>query len=115
MKRLLQPLSTKAGSLAIPYEQCAWQALRRKPRLMDRDPASRLASQSGAASFKSIVWMVSGLVAILGLVKAAHSEQPLLWLAVWPAPVTLASTIFIFFRQGFHFQDGVLVLGRRHD
>jgi hypothetical protein len=23
------------------------------------------------------------------------------------------STIFIFFRQGFHFQNGVLVLGRR--
>ena len=115
MKRLLQPLSTKAGSLAIPYEQCAWQALRRKPRLMDRDPASRLASQSGAASFKSIVWMVSGLVAILGLVKAAHSEQPLLWLAAWPIPVTLACTIFIFVREGFHFRNGVLVFGRRRN
>jgi hypothetical protein len=29
------------------------------------------------------------------------------------APVALVSTIFIFFRQGFHFQNGVLVLGRR--
>jgi uncharacterized membrane protein len=63
----------------------------------------------------SIVGMVSGLVAILGLVKAAHSEQPLFWLAVWPAPVTLAYIVFIFFREGFHFEDGVLVLGRRRN
>jgi hypothetical protein len=42
-----------------------------------------------------------------------YSEQPLFWLAVWPAPVALACTIFIFFRQGFHFQNGMLILGRR--
>jgi len=81
------------------------------------NPVLRIRSmtQLGAASLESTIWIVSCLVAILGLFKAAHSKQPLLWLAVWPAPVTLASTIFIFFRQGFHFEDGVLVLGRRHD
>jgi hypothetical protein len=66
--------------------------------------------------FQSIVWAVSCLATtILGVVYAAHSEQPLLWLAVWPAPVALASAIFTFFRHGFHFEDGVLVLGRQRD
>ena len=69
--------------------------------------------QSGAASLESIIWIVSCLVAILGLIKAAHSEQPVFWLAVWPFPVAVACTIFIFVRQGFHFEGAVLVLGRR--
>ena len=75
----------------------------------------RSMSQSGAAGLGFIIWILSCLVAILGLFKAAHSEQPLLWLAVWPIPVTFACTIFIFVREGFHFQDGVLVLGRRRN
>ena len=73
----------------------------------------RSLAQRGAMSVEASIWIASYLLAILGLAKAASSEQPLLWLAVWPAPVALASTIFIFFRQGFHFQNGVLVLGRR--
>jgi hypothetical protein len=60
-----------------------------------------------------IVWIGSCLAAILGLAKAALSEQPIFWLAVWPMPVTFASMVFVFFRQGFHLEDGVLVLGRR--
>jgi hypothetical protein len=79
------------------------------------DCAARVRSvaQSGAVSVEASIWIVGYVLAILGLVKAVYSEQPLLWLAVWPAPVALASTIFIFFRQGFHFRNGVLVLGRR--
>jgi hypothetical protein len=73
----------------------------------------RSAAQRGAVSVEASIWIASYLLAILGLFKAAYSEQPLLWLALWPAPVALASTIFIFFRQGFHFQNGILVLGRR--
>jgi hypothetical protein len=73
----------------------------------------RSAAQCGAVSVEACIWIAGYLLAILGLVKAVYSEQPLLWLAVWPAPVALASTIFIFFRQGFHFRNGVLVLGRR--
>src|SRR5260221_14345229 len=65
----------------------------------------RSVAQSGAVSVEASIWIASYLLAILGVVKAAYSEQPLLWLAVWPAPVALASTIFIFFRQGFHFQN----------
>jgi hypothetical protein len=73
----------------------------------------RPVAQSGAVSVEASIWIASYLLAILGLVKAVYSEQPLLWLAVWPAPVALASTMFIFFRQGFHFRNGVFVLGRR--
>ena len=74
---------------------------------------SRLAAQCGSATIETSVWLVSYLFAILGLVRAAYSENPLVWLALWPAPVALASTIFIFFRQGFHYRDGLFVLGRR--
>lgn len=73
---------------------------------------TRPLTQSGAASLESIIWIVSCLAAILGLIKAAHSEHPLFWLAIWPFPVALACTIFIFLRQGFHFEGGALVLGR---
>jgi hypothetical protein len=73
----------------------------------------RSVAQRGAVSIEASIWIASYLLAILGVVKAGYSEQHLLWLAVWPAPVALASTIFIFFRQGFHFRNGVLVLGRR--
>jgi hypothetical protein len=73
----------------------------------------RSVAQRGAVSVEASIWIASCLLAILGLVKAVYSEQPFLWLAVWPAPVVLASTILIFIRQGFRFQNGVLVLGRR--
>ena len=73
----------------------------------------RSVAQSGAVGVEASIWIASYLLAILGLVKAVYSEQPLLWLAVWPVPVALASTILIFLRQGFHFRNGVLVLGRR--
>ena len=59
------------------------------------------------------IWIVSFALVILGVAAAACSGQPLLWLAVWPAPVVLICTITVFFRQGFHYRNGVLVLGRR--
>jgi hypothetical protein len=49
----------------------------------------------------------------LGVVKAAYSAEPLLWLTIWPAPIVFTSTVIIFLRQGFHYRDGVFVLGRR--
>ena len=63
--------------------------------------------------YDSFIWIVSCVTAVLGIVRAALSEEPLFWLAVWPMPVTFASAIFVFCRQGFHLEDGVLVLGRR--
>jgi len=73
----------------------------------------RSVAQRGAMSVEVGIWIGSGLLAILGLVQAVHSAQHFLWLAIWPAPVTLLSTIFIFLSQGFHFRNGVLVLGQR--
>ena len=72
-------------------------------------------AQCGGISIETSIWIASYLLAILGLIKAAYSEQPLLWLAVWPAPIVLVCTIFIFFREGFHFRNGVLFLGRRRN
>jgi hypothetical protein len=99
--------------VAMHYSRHGPSELRLDRRMADRYPRIRLMTQSGAVSFESLVWIVGCLLAILGLIHAAGSEQPLLWLAVWPAPVALACTIFTFFRQGFHFEDGVLVLGRQ--
>jgi hypothetical protein len=67
------------------------------------------------ASLEASIWIASYVLALIGLVNAAYSEEPLLWLAIWPAPIGLVSTIFIFFRQGFHFRNGLLVLGRRRN
>jgi hypothetical protein len=82
-------------------------------RSVGRAVGIRSVAQSGAINTELGLWIGSGVLAILGLVKAVHSAQPFLWLAIWPAPVTLLSTIFIFLSQGFHFRNGVLVLGRR--
>jgi len=71
--------------------------------------------KAGAVNVEASIWVAGSLMAILGVIKAAYSEQPLLWLAVWPAPIVLVSTIFIFFREGFHFRNGVLFLGRRRN
>jgi hypothetical protein len=76
---------------------------------------SGLAAQRGSLSIEDSIWIASYVLAVLGLVKAAYSENPLLWLAIWPAPIAVASTIFIFFRHGFHFRNGVLILGRPRD
>jgi|ERR1700757_3283789 hypothetical protein len=73
---------------------------------------TRSLTQSGFASLESIVWVVSCLLVILGSIQAGQSGQPLFWLAIWPFPVALACTIFIFIREGIHFESGVLVLGR---
>jgi hypothetical protein len=73
----------------------------------------RSLAQRGVMSVEVGIWIGSGVLAILGLVQAVHSAQHLLWLAIWPAPVTLLSTIFVFLSQGYYFRNGVLVLGRR--
>jgi hypothetical protein len=73
---------------------------------------TRPLTQLDGASLESIVWVVSCLLIILGSIQAGESGQPLFWLAIWPFPVALACTVFIFIRQGVHFESGVLVLGR---
>ena len=79
----------------------------------ERKQNQRQLAPRRAASWEYVVWTLSCFIAVLGLVKAACGDHHLFWLLVWPVPVTIACTIFIFVRQGFHFKDGVLVLGRR--
>jgi hypothetical protein len=69
--------------------------------------------QRRAVGFDSCIWVSSCLAAFFGVLTAAYSQEPLYWLLVWPVPLALACTIFNFIRQGFHFQNGLLVLGRR--
>src|SRR5260221_9286188 len=66
------------------------------------------AAQSGGVSIEARVWISSYLLAILGLIKAASSEQPLVLLAGWPTPILVVCTIFFFFPEGFPFWNGGL-------
>jgi hypothetical protein len=61
------------------------------------------------------IWILSCLLTVLGVLKAAYGPQHLFWLMVWPVPMSMAGTIFFFVRQGFYFENGVLVLGRRRN
>jgi hypothetical protein len=97
---------------------------RRRPPVRSRTHSRRRAvgngspgwrAQCGGVNIEASIWIAIYLLAILGLINAAYSEQPLLWLAVWPAPIVLVCTVFVFFREGFHFRNGVLVLGRRRN
>jgi hypothetical protein len=98
LNRLLQ---LRLGRLAPSPAASGW-CVRKHP----------LAAQWGSVTVETTVWIVSFLFAVLGLMRAAYSENPLVWLAVWPTPLALASTVFTFFRQGFHYRHGLFVLGR---
>ena len=61
----------------------------------------------------SLLWLSILLLALLGVIVAASSKTPVIWMLVWPAPLILIFTAARFIREGFHRRDGVLVLGRR--
>lgn len=61
----------------------------------------------------SLFWLSILLLALLGVIVAASSKAPVVWMLVWPAPLILIFTTARFIREGFHKRDGVLVLGRR--
>jgi hypothetical protein len=60
----------------------------------------------------SLFWLSILLLALLGVMVAASSKAPVIWMLVWPAPLILIFTTARFIREGFHKRDGVLVLGR---
>ena len=66
----------------------------------------RQLTQRSAASRECAIWTVSCFIAVLGLVKAGCGRHHLFWLMVWPVPVTIACTIFVFVRQGFDLKMG---------
>ncbi|MBV9876793.1 MAG: hypothetical protein JO025_18830 [Verrucomicrobia bacterium] len=61
----------------------------------------------------SLFWLSILLLALLGVIVAASSKAPVIWMLVWPAPLILIFTAARFIREGFHKRDGLLVLGRR--
>ena len=61
----------------------------------------------------SLFWLSILLLALSGVIVAASSKAPVVWMLVWPAPLILIFTTARFIREGFHKRDGVLVLGRR--
>jgi hypothetical protein len=61
----------------------------------------------------SPVWLSILLLAFLGVIVAASSKTPVIWMLVWPTPLILIFTAARFIREGVHRRDGVLVLGRR--
>ena len=61
----------------------------------------------------SLLWLSILLLALLGVIVAAISKAPVIWMLAWPAPLILIFTTARFVREGFHKRDGVLVLGRR--
>ena len=73
----------------------------------------RAVAQWVGANLAAAIWCFSCLLVFAGVLMAAQWRGHLFWLAVWPIPVALCCTIFVFVHQGFHFDNGVLVLGRR--
>jgi hypothetical protein len=51
------------------------------------------------------------LLALLGVIVAAFSAAPIIWMLIWPTPLVLIFTAARFIREGVHKRDGVLVLG----
>jgi hypothetical protein len=51
------------------------------------------------------------LLVVLGVIVAACSGEPTLWMLCWPAPLVVIFTVLNFVRQGYHKRDGLLVLG----
>jgi hypothetical protein len=73
----------------------------------------RAVAQRVGANLAGGICCFSCLVVFAGVLMAAQWPRHLFWLAVWPIPAALASTVFVFVQQGFYFDNGVLVLGHR--
>jgi hypothetical protein len=96
--------------VAAGFNTGAVRRPRRNPLPRPENPLKR-----GRGSLEFGVWILGCLIAVLGVLKAAYGPQHLFWSMAWPVPVAMACTIFFFVRQGFHSENGVLVLGRRRD
>jgi hypothetical protein len=63
----------------------------------------------------SVLWLLILVLALLGVIVAAISSAPVIWMLAWPAPLIVIFTAGRFIAEGFHRRDGVLVLGRPMD
>ena len=73
----------------------------------------RAVAQRACPNLEASIWSFAGVIVFAGVLMAAQWPRHLFWLMVWPAPMALICTILVFVRQGFYFENGVLVLGRR--
>jgi hypothetical protein len=71
-------------------------------------PAPRRQRRRHGTGFSSVIL----LLALVGAIVAARSQEPIFWMLIWPTPLVLVFTAARFIREGFHQRDGVLVLGR---
>lgn len=76
---------------------------------------ARTVAQRTGANHEASIWCFGCLIVFAGVLMAAQWHGHLFWLMVWPVPVAFVCTTFVFVRQGFYFENGVLVLGRRRD
>jgi len=72
------------------------------------EPAPRRQRRSHGTGFSLLVL----LLALVGAIVAARSQEPIFWMLIWPTPLVLVFTAARFIREGFHQRDGVMVLGR---
>lgn len=72
------------------------------------EPALRRQRRSHGTGFSLLVL----LLALVGAIVAARSQEPIFWMLIWPTPLVFIFTAARFIREGFHQRDGVLVLGR---
>ena len=72
------------------------------------EPTVRRPRGNRATAFSLLVL----LLALLGVIVAALSEAPIIWMLIWPTPLVLIFTAGRFIQEGLHKRDGVLVLGR---
>jgi hypothetical protein len=74
--------------------------------------AMTLAKRARGASFIGTAFSLFVLLmVVLGVIVAACSGEPVVWMLRWPAPLVVTFTVFNFIRQGYHKRDGLLVLG----
>jgi hypothetical protein len=71
-------------------------------------PGPRRQRRSHGTGFSLLVL----LLALVGAIVAARSQEPIFWMLIWPTPLVIFFTAARFIREGVHQRDGVLVLGR---
>ena len=91
------------------HNPVAWLAFL-STRLRKRS-ASRRISPYDRSKIGTVFSLFVLLLVVLGVIVAACSGEPTVWMLCWPAPLVVIFTVLNFIRQGYHKRDGLLVLG----
>jgi hypothetical protein len=101
-------------------------AKNRKGRQTMKNPAFKMDQEAGMTKEASVPRAVRRprwndgtafsllvlVLALLGVMVAGRSQAPIISILVWPTPLVLVFTAARFIHEGFHWRDGVFVLGR---